>query len=90
MLSSAATFSFFLSVGSVRGHILNSFYMLPSLTCTLCNHQVIRQDALIPPQLEAAHIQMLAASPLVRSRQDGAMLMRARWEAEKQRRAVPA
>ncbi|KIJ68776.1 hypothetical protein HYDPIDRAFT_107021 [Hydnomerulius pinastri MD-312] len=64
MLSSAATFSFFLAVGSV-----------------------IRNDALLPPHLQAAQIQLL--SPLVRSRADGAMLMRARWDAEKARRSGP-
>ncbi|KAF9243767.1 reactive mitochondrial oxygen species modulator 1-domain-containing protein [Melanogaster broomeanus] len=63
MLSSAATFSFFLAIGSV-----------------------IRNDALLPPQLQAAQIQLL--SPLVRSKAEGAMLMRARWEAEKARRTA--
>ncbi|KAN0100932.1 Reactive mitochondrial oxygen species modulator 1 domain containing protein [Tylopilus felleus] len=63
MLSSAATFSFFLAIGSV-----------------------IRNDALLPPHLQAAQMQLLP--PLVRSRAEGAMLIRARWEAEKARRTV--
>ncbi|KAF9229691.1 hypothetical protein BS17DRAFT_771796 [Gyrodon lividus] len=63
MLSSAATFSFFLAVGSV-----------------------IRNDALLPPHLQTAQMQLL--SPLVRSRAEGAMLMRARWDAEKARRTA--
>ncbi|KAF8550306.1 hypothetical protein OG21DRAFT_1514170 [Imleria badia] len=63
MLSSAATFSFFLAIGSV-----------------------IRNDALLPPHLQAA--QMQPFPPLVRSRAEGAMLIRARWDAEKARRTV--
>jgi len=58
MLSSAATFSFFLAIGSV-----------------------IRSDALVPPHLEAARMQLLP--PIVRSKADGAALMRARWAAER-------
>jgi hypothetical protein len=58
MLSSAATFSFFLAIGSV-----------------------IRSDALVPPHLEAARMQLL--SPMIRSKADGAALMRARWDAER-------
>ncbi|KAL4069338.1 reactive mitochondrial oxygen species modulator 1-domain-containing protein [Scleroderma citrinum] len=65
MLSSAATFSFFLAIGSV-----------------------IRNEADLPPHLQAAQIQF--QSPLVRSRYEGAMLMRARWEAEKARRRTDA
>jgi len=65
MLSSAATFSFFLAIGSV-----------------------IRNDALLPPHLQAAQMQFLP--PLVRSRAEGAMLIRARWEAEKARRTAVA
>ncbi|KAH7883929.1 reactive mitochondrial oxygen species modulator 1-domain-containing protein [Phlebopus sp. FC_14] len=63
MLSSAATFSFFLAIGSV-----------------------IRNDALLPPHMEAAQMQFL--SPLVRSKTEGALLVRARWDAEKARRTV--
>jgi len=59
MLSSAATFSFFLAIGSV-----------------------IRNDAILPPHLEAAR---LLLPPVIRARADGAALVRARWEAEKQR-----
>jgi len=58
MLSSAATFSFFLAIGSV-----------------------IRSDALVPPHLGAARMQLL--SPMIRSKADGAALMRARWDAER-------
>ncbi|KAF5312539.1 hypothetical protein D9619_003083 [Psilocybe cf. subviscida] len=66
MLSSAATFSFFLSIGSV-----------------------IRSDsALLPPHLQAARMQLLASSPEVRSRAEGASLVHARWEAEKRRVAA--
>ncbi|KAI0033726.1 reactive mitochondrial oxygen species modulator 1-domain-containing protein, partial [Vararia minispora EC-137] len=59
MLSSAATFSFFLAVGSV-----------------------IRNDTnvALPPHLEA-RLRMLP--PLVRSRTEGAAMIRARWESEK-------
>ncbi|KAI9572629.1 reactive mitochondrial oxygen species modulator 1-domain-containing protein [Boletus coccyginus] len=64
MLSSAATFSFFLAIGSV-----------------------IRNDALSPPHLQA---QMQLFPPLVRSRAEGALFIRARWEAEKARRTAVA
>ncbi|EIW86377.1 hypothetical protein CONPUDRAFT_43126, partial [Coniophora puteana RWD-64-598 SS2] len=57
MLSSAATFGFFLSVGSV-----------------------IRNDALLPPHMQAAQLQLLP--PITRSKAEGAMLMRSRWNAE--------
>ena len=46
--------------------------------------KVIRNDAVLPPHLEAARLQLLP--PLVRARSDGAALVRARWEAEKQMR----
>ncbi|KIM62201.1 hypothetical protein SCLCIDRAFT_1215261 [Scleroderma citrinum Foug A] len=65
MLSSAATFSFFLAIGSV-----------------------IRNEGDLPAHLQAAQIQLM--SPVVRSRYEGAMLMRARWEAEKARRRKDA
>ncbi|KAI0935871.1 hypothetical protein AcW1_000269 [Taiwanofungus camphoratus] len=60
MLSSAATFSFFLAIGSV-----------------------IRNDALLPPHLEAARLHL--ASPNVRSKSEGMAMMRRRWEAERTR-----
>ncbi|KAI0047644.1 hypothetical protein FA95DRAFT_1572364 [Auriscalpium vulgare] len=60
MLSSAATFSFFLAIGSV-----------------------IRNDALLPPHLEAARLQLLP--PVVRARAEGAAMVRARWDAERQK-----
>lgn len=46
--------------------------------------QVIRNEADTPPRLQAAQVGLL--SPLARSRYDGAMLVRSRWEAEKARR----
>ncbi|KAI0271631.1 reactive mitochondrial oxygen species modulator 1-domain-containing protein [Gloeopeniophorella convolvens] len=65
MLSSAATFSFFLAIGSV-----------------------IRNDALLPPHLEAARLQLLP--PVMRSRAEGATLIHARWLAERQKSRVQA
>ncbi|KAF8887783.1 reactive mitochondrial oxygen species modulator 1-domain-containing protein [Infundibulicybe gibba] len=70
MLSSAATFSFFLAIGSV-----------------------IRSDSpmiMIPPHLQAARLQLLAASAgevptEVRSKAEGFAIMRARWDAERRR-----
>ena len=44
-------------------------------------NQVIRSDALVPPHMEAARVQLLA--PMIRSRTDGASLMKARWDAER-------
>lgn len=76
MLSSAATFGFFLSIGSVRipQHTRTIDYSLVT--------QVIRSDSgLLSPQAEAARMQLLA--PMIRSRADGAAIMRARWEAER-------
>ncbi|KAJ7785764.1 hypothetical protein B0H16DRAFT_1295710 [Mycena metata] len=61
MLSSAATFGFFLSIGSV-----------------------IRNDS---PILEAAHLQLMAPTPALRSRTEGFQIMRARWEEERRRAA---
>jgi hypothetical protein len=61
-----------------------------SLTITEISHydlQVIRSDALMPPHLEAARMQLL--SPMIRSKADGAVLTRARWDAERRLRGVP-
>jgi len=62
MLSSAATFSFFLAIGSV-----------------------IRTDGpnLIPPHLQAAHLQLMNAT--TRSKAEGAILIKSRWDAERRR-----
>jgi len=60
MLSSAATFSFFLAIGSV-----------------------IRNDAVLPPHLEAARLQL--SQPILRSREEGIVMMRRRWDMEKLR-----
>ncbi|RPD58398.1 hypothetical protein L226DRAFT_527889 [Lentinus tigrinus ALCF2SS1-7] len=64
MLGSAATFSFFLAIGSV-----------------------IRNDAQLPPHLEAARLQL--ASPVLRSRTEGLANMRAQWAREKTQRSAP-
>lgn len=78
MLSSAATFSFFLSIGSVC-----VTFVLETATLTLL--KVIRSDAL-PPHMEAARLQLMQSmSPTMRSKAHGAMLMRSRWDAEKRR-----
>ncbi|KAG9314677.1 hypothetical protein JVU11DRAFT_5482 [Chiua virens] len=82
MLSSAATFSFFLAIGSVRIKSLSCALIVSRVVCI----QVIRNDALLPPHLQAVQMQLLP--PLVRSRAEGAMLIRARWDAEKARRTI--
>jgi len=61
MLSSAATFSFFLAIGSV-----------------------IRSDS-IHPHLQAARMQSSSPACDLRSRAEGARLIRAQWEAERRR-----
>jgi hypothetical protein len=76
MLSSAATFSFFLAIGSVS-NMESVFFEILRMTLTL---EVIRTDTAIPPHIQAA----LSASPvIVRSKMDGVRLMKARWEAER-------
>ncbi|KAF8807647.1 hypothetical protein BYT27DRAFT_6580646 [Phlegmacium glaucopus] len=64
MLSSAATFSFFLAIGSV-----------------------IRSDSLIHPHLQAAQTQFSSSACDLRSRVEGARLIRAQWDAERRRTA---
>jgi hypothetical protein len=80
MLSSAATFSFFLAIGSV-GIFLTLSMMPQFIDLASCAMKVIRSDALVPPHIEAARMQLL--SPIIRSKADGAALMRARWDAER-------
>ncbi|PPQ67385.1 hypothetical protein CVT25_005964 [Psilocybe cyanescens] len=63
MLSSAATFSFFLSIGSV-----------------------IRNDSSLASPLQIAQLQYIPALS-VHSRNEGAKLMKARWQAERKRLA---
>jgi len=81
MLSSAATFSFFLAIGSVSPLLSGSGIYVNFVS------QVIRSDAMIPPHLQAAHLQ-LAPAFMVRSRAEGAQLMKARWDAERRRLAA--
>ena len=50
--------------------------------------QVIRNDALLPPHIEAARLQMLP--PVVRARAEGATLIHARWAAERQNKSMQA
>lgn len=76
MLSSAATFGFFLSIGSVRTLTLPAEALF-----TARLPQVIRNDA--PPHWEAARLQLV--SPVMRSRNEGLAIMKARWELEKAR-----
>jgi len=83
MLSSAATFSFFLAIGSVRILSASDRFYWPPVTDFIVT-QVIRNDGLLPPHMEAARLQLLP--PLVRTKAEGAMLIRARWDAEKARK----
>lgn len=79
MLSSAATFGFFLSIGSVR----HSYSFIYSLLLTSWA-KVIRNDAhstLVSPHLQVAHMQL-------RSRAEGAAVIRARWDMERDRAAT--
>jgi hypothetical protein len=81
MLSSAATFSFFLAIGSV------SFPVCFPLRDIDFGDKVIRTDSMLPPHLEAAYKQ-LAPATMIHSRAEGAQLMKARWEAERRRLAT--
>lgn len=58
------------------GHSVNDFILT----------QVIRNDALLPPHMEAARLQLLP--PLVRTKAEGAILIRSRWDAERARRTA--
>lgn len=40
---------------------------------------------MFPPHLEAARIQFIQSTSRIRSRDEGFQLMRARWQAERQR-----
>ncbi|EPQ61033.1 hypothetical protein GLOTRDRAFT_69186 [Gloeophyllum trabeum ATCC 11539] len=68
-----------------RGFIATlSQYMLSSAAAFsffLAIGSVIRTDSALPPHLEAARLQLL--SPAIRSRAEGAALIKQRWEAEK-------
>lgn len=44
---------------------------------------------MIPPHLEAAHMQLMHSASRIRSRDEGFQLMRARWQAERQRSEKP-
>lgn len=85
MLSSAATFSFFLSIGSVRStshHILlifSPFALFFAVLLVRLNEQVIRNDADIPPQLLAAQQGYAHMYPSIASRREGAQTVQARW-----------
>lgn len=81
MLSSAATFGFFLAIGSVSTTIRSAHSQLIPHP-----FQVIRSDSsLLPPHLEAAHIQLMQSASRIRSKNEGFQLMRTRWQAERQR-----
>ena len=83
MLSSAATFSFFLAIGSVR--VYSKSFIGHAVTDSIVA-QVIRNDGLLPPHMEAARLQLLP--PLVRSKAEGAIQIRARWDAERARKTT--
>ncbi|KAF4572529.1 subunit of TIM23 translocase complex [Pleurotus pulmonarius] len=82
MLSSAATFSFFLAIGSVC--LVPAFNGVAWFMSGVW--QVIRTDTLIPPHLQAVQMQLTPAMVL-RSRIEGARLVRERWAAERKREA---
>jgi hypothetical protein len=77
MLSSAATFSFFLAIGSVR------LLFLLAAMITSCRAKVIRTDGQLGTSPYAARMQLLP--PLVASRAEGVALLKARWAEEKRR-----
>ncbi|KAI0757373.1 reactive mitochondrial oxygen species modulator 1-domain-containing protein [Daedaleopsis nitida] len=78
MLGSAATFSFFLAIGSVRGLLCPPF---PNSGPVDPYSQVIRNDGQLPPQLAAARQQL--APHIMRSRAEGLSSMRLQWAREK-------
>ncbi len=81
MLSSAATFSFFLAIGSVRGVELEHKPLL-----TVSRVQVIRSDSrLVSPHMEALILQSRFAPQTLHSKISGSRIIRERWEAEKQK-----
>ncbi len=82
MLGSAATFSFFLAIGSVC-------WTPPCPPASEAHHdiQVIRNDGQLPAHLEAARMQL--ASPIMRSRSEGLASMRAQWVQERTQRSGP-
>lgn len=86
MLSSAATFSFFLAIGSVRLSSKSSRVRCVLSRLPASSAQVIRTDALMPPHMEALLAQQRRPMPpIIHSRASGADIIRARWEAEKQK-----
>jgi hypothetical protein len=82
MLSSAATFSFFLAIGSVCKPFMSSCVI--QFTRFL---QVIRSDSPLALRMEAMQLQMAASNPILRSKVQSAHLIRARWAEERAARS---